>query len=52
MNFLDLKDDVKLIISKYLLGDCKIRTMFSSKHHDLQKKIFGEMVFDDDFCKI
>ena len=26
--------------------------MFSSKHHDLQKISFGEIVFDDDFCKI
>ena len=30
----------------------RIRTMFSSKHHDLQKISFGEIVFDDDFCKI
>jgi hypothetical protein len=26
--------------------------MFSSKHHNLQKILFGEIVFDDDFCKI
>ena len=26
--------------------------MFSSKHHDLQKILFGEIVFDDDFRKI
>ena len=26
--------------------------MFSSKHHDLQKISFGEIVFDDDFCKL
>ena len=51
MNFLDLNDDVKFIISKHLLSDCKIRTMFSSKHHDLQQKLFGEIVFDDDFRK-
>ena len=50
MNFLDLNDDVKLIITKNLLNDLKIRTMLS-KHHDLQKILFGEIVFDDDFCK-
>ena len=52
MNFLDLNDDVKFIIYKHLQSDCKIRTMFSSKHHDLQKILFGEIVFDDDFRKI
>jgi hypothetical protein len=52
MNFLDLNDDVNFIMSKLLLSDCKIRTMFSSKHHDLQKILFGEIVFKDDFCKI
>ena len=25
--------------------------MFSSKYHDLQKILFVESVFDDDFCK-
>ena len=50
MNFLDLHDDVQFI-SKHLLSDCKIRTMLS-KHHDLQKILFGQIVFDDDFCKI
>ena len=50
MNFLDLNDDVKLIISKQLQSDCKIRTMLS-KYHDLQKILFVESVFDDDFCK-
>ena len=52
MNILDLNDEVKFIISKHLLSDCKIRTMLSSKYHDLQKTLFGEIVFDDDFCKI
>ncbi len=33
---LDLHDDVKMIISKHLLSDCKIRTMLP-KNHDLQK---------------
>jgi hypothetical protein len=52
MNFVDLNDDVKFIISKHLQSDCKIRTLFSSKHHDLQKVLFGEIVFDDDSRKI
>jgi hypothetical protein len=52
MNFLDLNDDVKFIIYKHLLRDRKIRTIFPSKHHDLQKILFGEIVFDDDFRKI
>ena len=26
--------------------------MFLSKHHDLQKTLFGEIVFDDNFRKI
>jgi hypothetical protein len=52
MNFFDLNDDVKSISTKHLTCDCKIRTMFSSKHHDLQKILFGEIVFDDDFRKI
>jgi hypothetical protein len=52
MNFLDLNDDVKLIILKHLLCDCKVRTMFLSKHHDLQRIFFVEILFDDDFRKI
>ena len=51
MNFLDLNDDVKFIISKQLQSHCKIRTMLS-KYHDLQKILFAEIVFDDDFRKI
>jgi hypothetical protein len=50
MDFLALNDDVKFIISKHLASDLKIRTLLS-KNHDLQKILFGEMVFDDDFCK-
>jgi hypothetical protein len=51
MNFLDLNDDVKVIISRHLQKNCKIHTMLS-KHHDLQKIFFGGIVFfDDDFCK-
>jgi hypothetical protein len=45
MNFLDLNDDVKFIISKHLLSDCKIRSMFSSKHYDLQKILFGDVIY-------
>ena len=26
--------------------------MFSSKYQDLQQTVFGEIVFDDDFCNI
>ena len=51
MDFLALNDDVKFIISKHLQRNLKIRTMLS-KYHDLQKILFGEIVFDDDFCKI
>jgi hypothetical protein len=51
MNFLALNVDVKFVISKHLASDSKIRTMLS-KYHDLQKVLFGEIVFDDDFCKI
>ena len=51
MDFLALNDDVKFIISKHLASDFKIRTMLS-KYHDLQKVLFGEIVFDDDFCKV
>jgi predicted transcriptional regulator len=28
-----------------------LKLMFLSKHSDLQKKILGEIVFDDDFGK-
>ena len=50
MNFLALNDDVKFIITKHLASDFKIRTLFS-KNHDLQKILFGDIVFDDDLCK-
>jgi hypothetical protein len=42
--------DVKFIISKHLATDLKIRTLLSKKH-DLQKILFGDVVFDDDLCK-
>jgi hypothetical protein len=44
MNFLDLNDDVKIIISKCCTSDYFISTMFMSKHQDLQKILFGEIV--------
>ena len=50
MNFLALNDDVKFIITKHLATDLKIRTLLSKKH-DLQKILFGDVVFDDDLCK-
>ncbi len=50
MDFLALNDDVKFIISKHLASDLKIRTLLS-KNHDLQKILFGEIMFDDDLCK-
>ena len=49
MIFLAGNDDVQFIISKHLDSDLKIRTLLS-KNHDLQKILFGEIVFDDDFC--
>ena len=50
MNFLALNDDVKIIISKHLASDLKIRQLLS-KNHDLQKILFNEVVYNDDFCK-
>jgi hypothetical protein len=53
MSFLELYDDVKSIIAQHLTtSDYKISTVFMSKHYDLQKSLFGEIVFDDDFHKI
>ncbi len=55
MNVLDLTDDVKFIISKHLLSDCKMnKTFMTESDDDLQKIIFGEvkeMKIDiDDIC--
>ena len=50
MNFLALHDDVKFIISKHLASDLKIRTILS-KNHDIQKILFGDIMYDDDLCK-
>ena len=52
MNLFDLNDDVKIIITKHCTSDYFISTMFMSKHQDLQKTLFGEIVFDNDFHKI
>ena len=52
MSLIDLNDDVKSIIAMHLTNDYKIRTMFSSKHQDLWKVLFEEIVFDDGFRKI
>jgi hypothetical protein len=50
MKFLALHDDVKFIIANHLASDLKIRTMLS-KNHDIQKILFNEFVYEDDFCK-
>jgi len=50
MNFLALHDDVKFIISAHLASDLKIRALLS-KNHDLQKILFGDIMYNDDLCK-
>ena len=50
MNFLALNDDVKFIISNNLASDLKNRALLS-KHHDLQKILFGDIMYNDDLCK-
>jgi hypothetical protein len=52
MSFLDPHNDVKSIIAEHLSSDYKISTLFMSKHYHLQKSLFGEIVFDDDFHRI
>ncbi len=49
MNFFDLNDD-KSVIAKDCTSDYFISAMFV--HQDLQKLLFGEMAFDNDFRKI
>jgi len=39
MNFFDLNDDVKSIITKHLTSDYFTRTMFMSKHHMMMSKM-------------
>jgi len=50
MNFLALHDHVKFIISTHLASDLKIRALLS-KNHDLQKILFGDIMYYDDLCK-
>jgi hypothetical protein len=52
MSYLDPNNDVKFIISKHLVSDDKISTLFMSKHQDLQKVLLGEIVFVNNFHKI
>ena len=47
MNFLALNDDVKFIIANHLASDLKIRSLLS-KNHGIQKKLFNEVVYNDD----
>ena len=52
VTFFDLNDDVKTIIAN-CTSDYFISTMsILDKHEDLQKKLFGEIVFDNNFRKI
>jgi hypothetical protein len=50
MDFLALNDDAKFIISKHLVSDLKIRALLST-NHDLQKILFGGIMYNDDLCK-
>jgi hypothetical protein len=52
MNFFELNHDVKTIIAKHCTRYYFLSTMFMSKHQDLQKILFEEIVFDNDFRKI
>ena len=52
MSFLDLRNEVKSVISKQLSNDMKIGKVFMSKHYDFQKLFFGEIVFDDEHDQI
>jgi hypothetical protein len=47
MIFLALNDDVKFIIANHLASDLKIRSLLS-KNHGIQKKLFNEVVYNDD----
>ena len=49
MNVLALNDDVKFIISNHLASDLKVRVLLS-KNHDLQKILFGDIMYNDDLC--
>ena len=52
MSFLDLSHDFKTTISKHLSNDMNNSKMLTSKDYDLQKILFSEIVFDDDFHEI
>ena len=56
MNFLDLNDDVNVIIIKHLTSDYKINKIYMTKPDDnLQKMLFGkvkEMKMDFDIDDI
>jgi hypothetical protein len=52
MNFFYLNDDVKSIITKHLLGDYFISTMFMSKHQDLQKHSLARLYLITIFVKL
>ena len=49
MSLFDLNNDVRYFFSRHLSNDYKSSTISMSKHYDLQKSLFGEIVFDDDF---
>ena len=60
MSYLDLNNDAKSIVAKRLSNDVRIllqcyymniTTMFTSKHYDFQKILFGEIVFDETYSK-
>ena len=50
MILLALNDDVKFIISNHLASDLKIRALLS-RTPDLQKTLFGDVVYNDDLCQ-
>ena len=47
MNFVALHDAVKFIFATHLASDLKIRSMLS-KNHNIQQKLFGDVVYNDD----
>ena len=52
MSYLDLNNDAKSIVAKRSSNNMNITTMFTSKHYDFQKILFGEIVFDEAYSKI
>jgi hypothetical protein len=52
MSFLYL-DDVKPIITKHLINDTNVNKFFmTTPHDDLQKLLFGEIIFNVEYKKI